>query len=95
MCNRSAKRGCSQVVAIIGFRFTRTYRKANDTITRMDLDENKIGDEGAMAFAESLKATLVTCVLQVRATLFSWQVWARTRMSRNSGSMLFQKAFSC
>ena len=46
-----------------------TFRKANGTITRIDLDGNKIGDKGAVALAECLKATLVTCVLQARASL--------------------------
>ena len=48
-----------------------TFRKANGTITRIDLQYgNKIGDKGAAALAECLKATLVTCVLQARATVF-------------------------
>ena len=46
-----------------------TFRKANGTITKIDLQCNKIGDKGAVALAECLKATLVTCVLQARATL--------------------------
>ena len=50
------------------------FRKANGTITRIELGYNKIGGRGAAAFAECLKATLVTCVLQVRASLFSWHV---------------------
>ena len=50
------------------------FRKANGTITKLQLGSNEIGDEGAVALAESLKATLVTCVLQVRASLFFWQV---------------------
>ena len=50
------------------------FRKANGTITELVLDDNKKGDEGAIALAESLKVTLVMCVLQVRASLFLWQV---------------------
>ena len=46
-----------------------TLRKANGTVTRIDLGCNEIGDKGAVALAECLKATLVTCVLQVRASL--------------------------
>ena len=58
--------GCSQVVAIIGLR-SQILRKVNDTTTVMYLDRNTIGDAGAVALAESLKAMIVTCVLQVRA----------------------------
>ena len=50
------------------------FRKANGTITELELQYNTIGDEGAVAFAESLKVTLVMCVLQVRASLFLWRV---------------------
>ena len=46
------------------------FREANGTITLISLRDNKIGDEGAVALADSLKATLVTCVLQFRASLF-------------------------
>ena len=35
----------------------------------MLLNENKIGDGGAIALAESLKATLLTCFRLVRAML--------------------------
>ena len=56
------------------FTLRHTFRKANDTITKLDLGSNEIGDAGACALADSLKATLVTCVLQVRVSLFLWQV---------------------
>ena len=42
--------------------------KVNKTITTMNLDENEIGDGGALALAEGLKAT----VCLVRAMLFVW-----------------------
>ena len=83
VCNRSAKRGCSQVVAMIGLR-SQIFRKANDTITKMDLWNNKIGDAGAAALAESLKAMFVTCVLQVRTSLFLWHVCAHIHRRRSA-----------
>ena len=38
----------------------------------MLLNDNKIGDGGAIALAESLKATLLTCFRLVRAMLSVW-----------------------
>ena len=49
-----------------------TFRKGNDTITTIYLHQNKIGDAGAVALAESLKAMFVTCILHV--SMFLWQV---------------------
>ena len=46
-----------------------TCRKANATITVMYLHLNIIGDKGAIALAECLKATLVTCFSGARDTL--------------------------
>ena len=63
VCNRSAERWCSQVAAIIGFRLHGFRKKANSTITKLVLERNEIGDAGASALAESLRATFVTCVL--------------------------------
>ena len=40
----------------------------------MYLNKNKIGDGGAIALGESLKATLVMSFRLVRATLFLWPV---------------------
>ena len=59
--------------AVASIAYRRKYYKVNKTITVIDLKFNKIGDAGAVAFAESLKAMFLTGVLQVRATLFSWQ----------------------
>ena len=72
LCNRSAKRECTQLIVSIAYR--RKYHKVNKTITMIELYNNKIGDAGAVALAESLKATLVTCVLRVHVSLFLWQV---------------------
>ena len=71
------------MVAIIGLRSHTHFAKANDTITKLNLDRNTIGDAGAIALAESLKAMIVTCVLQVRVSLFLWQVCAHIHR-RNS-----------
>ena len=44
------------------------HHKANRTITEFGLVENNVGDDGACAFADALKATLPICCPQVRAT---------------------------
>ena len=76
LCIRSAKPACSQALAGTGWK----YHKANATITEIQLWGNDIGDGGAIALAESLKATLVMRFRPVRATLFSWP--ARTQPHR-------------
>ena len=69
LCDRSAKHACSQVCASVGS--LRKSHEANNSITEISLFENNIGDGGAIALAESLKATLLTCFL-VRAMLSVW-----------------------
>ena len=46
-----------------------TFRKVNASITVMNLRSNNFGDKGAIALAECLKATLVTCFSGARDTL--------------------------
>ena len=46
--------------------------EANNSITEIFLGDNNIGDGGAIALAESLKATLLTCFRLVRAMLSVW-----------------------
>ena len=45
-----------------------TLHKANGTITDLNLDGNKIGDDGARALADGLKATLASCFWTVGHT---------------------------
>ena len=45
------------------------FRKANASIAVKNLRSNKIGDKGAIALADCLKATLVTCFSGARDTL--------------------------
>ena len=66
LCIRSAKHACSQALASTGWK----YHKANATITELNLAGNNIGDGGAIALAESLKATLLMGFRLVRAMLF-------------------------
>ena len=44
------------------------YHKANATIRLLDLRNNMIGDRGAAALADALKALLVMCFPVARAT---------------------------
>ena len=36
-------------------------QKANTTLTKLNLFKNRVGDAGAAALAEALKATVLTC----------------------------------
>ena len=89
LCIRSAKHACSQALASTGW----NYHKANATITKMYLHENKIGDGGAIALAASLKATLVMRFRPVRATLFLWP--ARTQPHRRRPVICVTSVFRC
>ena len=48
------------------------YHKANCAITKLRLDHNVIGNEGAGALAEALKATLATLLASSAHTLNFW-----------------------
>ena len=48
------------------------YHKANCAITELRLDHNVIGNEGAGALAEALKATLATLLASSAHTLIFW-----------------------
>ena len=68
LSHRSSKHTDNQWRASSGHR--RKYHKVNKTVTEMYLDENNIGDAGAIALAESFEATLVMRFRLVRSTLF-------------------------
>ena len=57
------------------------------------LSGNNIGDGGAIALAETLKATLVTRFRRVRATLFLWP--ARTPSHRRRSVICVTSVFRC
>ena len=67
LSHRSSKHTDNQWRASTGHR--RKYHKVNKTITKMYLWKNNIGDGGAIALAESLKATLVMRFRLVSSTL--------------------------
>ena len=52
--------------------FLAKSHEANNSNTEKSLHDNNIGDGGAIALAESLKATLLTCFRLVRAMLSVW-----------------------
>ena len=45
------------------------YQKANATLTKLNINENSVGDGGASALADALKATVLTCKKCVFRTL--------------------------
>ena len=72
------------------------FRKANASITVMDLHSNKIGDKGATALAECLTATLVTCFFRCAwhcVSAHSEETFCH--LSRNSVGMLFCQTHWC
>ena len=44
--------------------------KANTTLKFLDLDNNKVGNEGAAALAEAVKATVLICGLELHVPSF-------------------------
>ena len=53
------------------------YHKANGTITTLVLDKNTIGDVGAVALADALKATFAMC-FQCAQDMFLWPSLAQS-----------------
>ena len=68
LCDHSAEPRGNKWRASIGHR--RQYHKVNKTVTEINLYWNNLGDGGAIALAESFKATLVMKIPPLRATLF-------------------------
>ena len=58
---------CDQLVVAVDENCYWTHRKANQSITSLDLFDNKIGNQGAIALAEALKATLLKRFWNTRA----------------------------
>ena len=48
------------------------YHKANGALTKLSLFQNKIGDTGAIALADALKATFAMCFSSGVASTFFW-----------------------
>ena len=64
------------------------YHKANGTITSLGLNENTIGDVGAVALADALKATFAICFSTcARHVLLAFQgAVSRLQTSLNFGT---------
>ena len=60
--------------------------QANSAIASLDLSRNQIGNEGAWALAEALKATLATLLASSAHTLIFWS--CRNNFARFSPKLL-------
>ena len=67
---RRCNRGIIRLRAGIGYRCSAKHTEANSALTKLNLERNKVGDAGAVAIAEALKATVVTCSHELRAGAF-------------------------
>ena len=63
---RRCNRGIIRLHAGIGDRCSSNHIQANSALTVLYLNSNKVGDAGAVALAEALKAMVVTCTHEVR-----------------------------
>ena len=63
---RRCNRGIIRLRAGIGDRCSAKHNEANSALTELNLEGNKVGDAGAVALAEALKATVVTCSRELR-----------------------------
>ena len=57
---------CSRSRAGTGASIYSKNSKANSSLTELNLWNNGVGDAGAVALAEALKATVVTCSHELR-----------------------------
>ena len=67
---RRCNRGIIRLRAGIGDHCSAKHIEANSALTELDLGSNEVGDAGACAFAEALKAMVVTCTHEVRLGAF-------------------------
>ena len=91
LCHRSAEHTCNKWRASTGYH--RKKHKVNKTTTETRLWQNNIGDGGAVALAESLKATLVMRFRPVRATLLLLP--ARNQPHRRRSVICVTSVFRC
>ena len=57
-----------------------TDHKANATLTELNLYDNRVGDAGATALAEALRATVLTCEKCVFRVCVTANVASRSRL---------------
>ena len=69
---RRCYRGIIRLREGIGDRCTAKHTEANSALTELNLYENKVGDAGAVALADTLKATVVTCAHEFREDALVW-----------------------
>ena len=67
---RRCNRGIIRLRAGIGDRWSAKHIQANSALTELNLYGNRVGDAGAVALAEALKALVVTCTHEVRLGAF-------------------------
>ena len=53
------------------------FHKANGALTKLFLEQNKVGDKGAIALADALKATFAMCFSSGARSMFFWPSWAQ------------------
>ena len=64
---RRCNRGIIRLRAGIGNRWSAKHIQANSALTELNLYLNEVGDAGAVALAEALKAMVVTCTHEARS----------------------------
>ena len=81
-----------------------TDQKANTSLTKLDLEYNKVGDAGTAALADALQATILTCKKCVfracvrchRKCLFTSRLqWASSTFFGNTRCVLCNFLVSC
>ena len=67
---RRCNRGIIRLRAGIGDRWSAKHIQANSALTELNLRRNNVGDAGAGALGEALKAMVVTCTHELRWSAF-------------------------